>query len=116
MTILAQTAETIAGPIAQWAGDQGIGIACLLFGLYWLNNQNKRQAAEVKAALDATTAERGARLNIMEQQVITLNDRVNACEKDRQSLWVQIVELTKRAACNATNIENLSPHPQPKNL
>jgi hypothetical protein len=99
--------ESLVTTIIQWGASQGIGIAMLLFALYWLNNQNKKAAADVKSALDAATTERGARLTLMEQAVQTLTVRVNDCEKDRSGLWAQVVELAKNQGKNIAKIENL---------
>jgi len=87
--------EQLITSIVDWATSQGIGVAMLLAALFFLHNQNKKEAERVKAALGEAQEERNARLNRMEAEVISLTTRVNDCEKDRQSMWVKIVELAK---------------------
>jgi len=99
--------EQLTTIIGHWVGEQGVGVAMLLFAIYWLNKQNVKAAAEVKGALDAAAAERGARLDLMEQTVNTLTNRVNECEKDRSHLWAQIVDLAKQQGKNVAKIEEL---------
>lgn len=36
--------ETVVTSIANWVSQQGIGVAMLLFAVYWLNLQNKKSS------------------------------------------------------------------------
>lgn len=86
--------------ISHWAGEQGIGVAMLLFAIYWLNKAN------AKAATAAAT-ERNARLNLLEKSMEALASRVAECEKDRTGLWKQLVEIAHRQGHNVADIEQL---------
>ncbi len=99
--------DTTASAIVTWASNQGIGVLMLLFAIYWLNQQNKKAAADVKAALDVTAQERGARLGLMEQSMGSLVVRVNECEKDRQQLWIKVVDLSAKQGHNTEAIATL---------
>lgn len=86
--------------IIQWASSQGIGVAMLLFAIYWLNKANAKAAS-------AATTERNARLNLLEKSMETLALRVAECEKDRTGLWKQLVEIAHRQGHNVADIEQL---------
>lgn len=87
--------------IIEWCGSQGIGVAMLLFAVWYQNKRSREdrgdKAAEVKTALDAAEHERTARFSSLEATINHLHIRTDECEKDRRQLWQNLFQLGLKA-------------------
>lgn len=81
--------EQVVSNIINWAISQGIGVLMMLAALFFLHNQNRKAAADLKTATDTSQKDREAR-------IAQLEIRVNECEKDRNGLWLKVVELAQK--------------------
>ncbi len=111
--------EQLIHVILEWAQSQGIGVAMLLFALWWQVKSGKKvteeKANEVKKALEIATLERAvadkeraARWQANDASIASLISRSDACETDRQRLSAQIFQLALRAGLDEASFKDAS--------
>lgn len=78
--------ETIAG--------QGI-VALLMFGaIVWQNKYNQALFLKLEAAHQETLKGKDKQLELVLNQLTSVETRITKCEDDRQKLWAKLVDLS----------------------
>lgn len=92
--------------ILTWAQNQGIGVAMLLFALWWTTKTAKKEAEDkatvIAAAWVATDKERLERWKANDAILASLTARTELCEADRQRLSSQLFQLAMREGTDIT--------------